>query len=639
MYLESKPSESITSYHKKLQQQEELIRKALQHLSGCCDGAVEDDGQGFNGVDAQFGHELAAKQCLTPKQSFAAWKMLRKYWRQLKKVDVILPKKYVNHYFLSFTDGNTFTLQNLSKGSEYTLEWIGDEDLSCTCEAYQCGNTCGHIEYGLETFPKLLGTLDNVRSVSVMQSEPESILTHGNSDVELLPGIIATNEQAIALDDLMDFATSGKSIHGLLGFAGSGKTLLLQGWLKKLRDSGYDKPIVFTAPTNKAVNVLQSMVDRWQLGIDCITCAKLLALRPKIDFKTGKEYFEKAYGEDSQIDAYSIVVIDEASMVSSADAHHAGLWELLTEEAGMFTKLLFVGDYAQLPPVGEPISKVFLSIPEPSQLTEVKRYQGEIANVATDLRENLSRKSEPFFETAYGDDPSKGFFVLTNKSWQENIIKAFKSEASLSDPNFARCLAWTNKRVAAINDAIRWEIRGKDAPRFVVGERLLATDHHSKKDGWGNVRTLFNTSQEMEVIEAYEGTLQGWQVWFLTVQLFDREGTRIVIPVLHEEDARRFETHQKGIKSEAKAGNTAKWREYYDLHKTFAWVDYAYAMTVHKSQGSTFQNVFVDVPDILKDKQRNTFTWPDGRKELIWERNQLLYVALTRASHRVFIYE
>jgi exodeoxyribonuclease-5 len=35
------------------------------------------------------------------------------------------------------------------------------------------------------------------------------------------------------------------------------------------------------------------------------------------------------------------------------------------------------------------------------------------------------------------------------------------------------------------------------------------------------------------------------------------------------------------------------------LEETFAKVDYAYAMTVHKSQGSTFDHAFVDVPDLL----------------------------------------
>jgi exodeoxyribonuclease-5 len=310
---------------------------------------------------------------------------------------------------------------------------------------------------------------------------------------------------------------------------------------------------------------------------------------------------------------------------------HKGLWEHLIDSAGFFTKLLFVGDYAQLPPVNEAISKVFLEVDEPSNLTQVKRYRGAIAAIATDLRENLSRKPEPYFQTSYTQDGTEGLFVLSHDSWQLNAIKSFQSEKYILDPNYSRCLAWTNKRVNEINSFVRQSIRGNDAARFVEGERLIATDHYFQEH-FGEFETIF-TSQEMEIIEVMEGSQGGFECWYLTVQLFDKAGTQIVIPVLHENDQKAFQDDQRDL------AQSKQWKLFYEQKQQFAWVDYAYAMTVHKSQGSTFHNVFVDVADIIRDKQRNTFTWPDGSKQLIWERNQLLYVALTRASHRVFLYE
>ena len=61
----------------------EQILSALQFLSARCDGAHELDGQGFNGMDSDFGKSLALNADLTPRQAAAALKMLRKYRKQL----------------------------------------------------------------------------------------------------------------------------------------------------------------------------------------------------------------------------------------------------------------------------------------------------------------------------------------------------------------------------------------------------------------------------------------------------------------------------------------------------------------------------------------------------------------------------
>jgi SWI/SNF-related matrix-associated actin-dependent regulator 1 of chromatin subfamily A len=59
------------------------IHTALRTLAGMCDGAVQEDGAGFNKFDAAFGHDLAGRESLSPRQALAARKMLRKYSRQI----------------------------------------------------------------------------------------------------------------------------------------------------------------------------------------------------------------------------------------------------------------------------------------------------------------------------------------------------------------------------------------------------------------------------------------------------------------------------------------------------------------------------------------------------------------------------
>jgi len=629
-----------------LQAQSEIIKSALLYLSGMCDGAHDKDGVGFNGADSEFGHKLAqsaAKWKLSPRQEFEACKMMRKYWRQLKKSDIILPKPYLNHYSLQIESDESAVCTNESKGSSYALIRDGFGDISCECEAFTNGNKCGHVAYAenhwgwiiSESIEQDLKGFESQRDAFTISLEASlsAPSTPCDSTLEILPGIIATNDQAKALDELDGFVRGDNSLHLLSGFAGCGKTLLLQAWIKRLRESGDNRPIVFTAPTNKATEVLRVMVEQWKLGIECITCAKLLGLRPVINQETGKEEFKKNYAEDSRIQEFDIVVVDECSMVASE------LFEYIAEEANLLTKILFVGDWAQLPPVGEPISKAFMDIKTQSHLKEVKRYSGSIAVVAEDLRSNLGRRGEPLIETNYNEDGTKGTFVLTPDSWETNLLKAFRSEKSQLDPNYCRALAWRNKTVESLNEFIRNDIRGKDAPRFVVGERLLATEHYGIKDAVGRPQTLFNTSAEMEVREAMEGSAGEWLVWFLTVQMLDSEGKTYTIPVLHEDEVKRFESHQKKVKQQALKGDRSQWQTYYENRRSFAWVDYAYSMTVHKSQGSTFQNVFVNVPDILVNKTKAQITLPTGENQLIYERNQLLYVALTRASHRIFIFE
>ena len=121
--------------------------------------------------------------------------------------------------------------------------------------------------------------------------------------------------------------------------------------------------------------------------------------------------------------------------------------------------------------------------------------------------------------------------------------------------------------------------------------------------------------------------------------MLDSEGMRYTIPVLHEAELARFEAEQKRVKQSALKGEKHLWDRYFENRKAFAWVDYAYAMTVHKSQGSTFSNVFLDMGDIMADSSKAQVVMPGGDKQLIYERNQLLYVGFTRAADRVFTFE
>jgi hypothetical protein len=67
------------------------VHAQLRYLAARCDGAVAEDGMGYNGLDSAFGKELAARPELSPRQALAARKMLVKYRGQLER----MPESYV----------------------------------------------------------------------------------------------------------------------------------------------------------------------------------------------------------------------------------------------------------------------------------------------------------------------------------------------------------------------------------------------------------------------------------------------------------------------------------------------------------------------------------------------------------------
>jgi superfamily I DNA/RNA helicase len=90
--------------------------------------------------------------------------------------------------------------------------------------------------------------------------------------------------------------------------------------------------------------------------------------------------------------------------------------------------------------------------------------------------------------------------------------------------------------------------------------------------------------------------------------------------VLHESG------HQAMAAQLAFLSRERRWIEFWDLRLRFHGVDYAYCLTIHKSQGSTFLDVFVDLPSMAVNRN-------------VVERNQLCYVAFTRAANRLFLYQ
>ena len=428
--------------------------------------------------------------------------------------------------------------------------------------------------------------------------------------VKTASGITLTSQQQAALEQLHGFLDSPERIFVLEGYAGTGKTTLLQAFISQLKDQNDRRAIVLSAFTNKATKVLNQMVSAWGLDVECLTCCQLLGLRPQIDPETGNQDFIPDSDAENSFGKFALVVVDECSMVNR------NLWELLQTELYAFhltTQILFVGDSAQLPPINEVASQTFLCNANKAQLTEVVRYGSSIGVLAESVRCNLETYRLPAFQTDLNADKTEGTVVLRQSEWTKQLLRAFTSENGQEDSDYVRALAYTNKRVTSLNRQIRSAIFGADVCRFVPGERLIAMGPvFRRKD-----EILMQTSSECWVEEAYEDESSSWRVWRLFVET--DANLEVDVTVLHESEQQRFQTELRRL------AERKQWQDFWQLkQQRFANLNYSYALTIHKSQGSTFQNVFVDLPNLMGNRN-------------IRERNQLLYVAVTRAAQRLFI--
>jgi hypothetical protein len=554
---------------------------------------------------------------------------------RLKKAGFAYPSKgeYIDRLQVVPLLAGGWMVVNLSKGTEYQVSARGFA-LDCTCDQFGVG-FCKHRdavdEYrkqnnlptheqphqATEGEDRAVGgrSQDVARVVPrLVRREPEHDRRIPEAGLpELLPGFIPTADQWAAIEDLKDWWLTDVPFFRLAGYAGTGKTTIVHAFIQWVRDGNPATSIAFTAPTNKAVKVLDRTMQRWGLDLEAMTCAKLFAIREKK--VEGKQVFERDRNADPAIDIFDLVVVDECSMVS------ADLWDYFVEESSPLLpkqhRFILMGDPAQLPPVGEGESVTFTYPCPGAELTEVKRYGGAILALAADIRQNLDRPTLPVVTT--DTDGNAGVWSLPRPDWEATMLAAFASESYANDPNYCRALAWRNKRVDYLNAKVRQTL--DRVGEWEVGERVIA------KEPYVVERTvMIANSEEGEVLDVRSGTCGEWDVWWLSIR---REiGFEVTVPVLQRRQMAQFDAHLDDLRK------AKKWGQFWSTRERFAWIAYAYALTVHKSQGSTFTHGFVDLADIAGDRSRHRRS-RDGLE--VYERNQLAYVALTRFEKRVFV--
>ncbi len=431
-------------------------------------------------------------------------------------------------------------------------------------------------------------------------------------------------QQIDALNEMDRFMKSNETSMTLSGYAGTGKTSLMEMIAKKGQKQ--NRPVMFCATTNKAAAVLNDRVSK--AGFKASTLNKVFGINVEVD--SSKAYNARNLVnvlKDVDIMPGTTIIIDEASMINEEN------YKILNDIAKEHRlKIIYVGDEAQLAPVNEDkISKVFRNGEgKVIRLTQVERTDDNaILKEATAIR-----NGEPLSKVSSFNSKGEGVAYISPQHQEaineviDKYVKGLKQ-----NPNYFRILAYTNKAVTAYNNQVR-ELLGYDSPIPHVGEPM--TGYANWGYEWRTKSYRFINSESYKVTQVGRPT---------TVQTRLDNGTPVVmqaVPITLEDSLGNIDTfnfmdiknnaqnrqsamilvnEKKRLWNEARRayGREAKAAVYAKINAIDSFlfvndniedsshnllqaktIDFGYALTIHKSQGSTFTHVLMDDVDVSR---------------------------------------
>jgi hypothetical protein len=460
-----------------------------------------------------------------------------------------------------------------------------------------------------------------------------------------------TPSQHSAFYQFEEFINSNDRIFILKGSAGTGKTTLLKAFVDSLNDKGWK--CVLMAPTGRASFILGEKTGHSAATIHRTIYRIEEGLK---DDGSGQLVFGLGHNEDSLNN--TIYFVDEASMVSDlfseSDMFKFGSGYLLRDVMDYCgsRKVVFVGDYAQLPPVGQAFSPA-MSAEYLHETYHASCREAMLKEVVRQVEDSFVYKNATFVRDAIESSRYNEFAIKDGEDVKksEALIEDYKNITHGSIDQSAIVISYTNKQVLDYNLAIRKYIFQTNQERLVPGDLLIVSQnnyHYSEELYNGTIvrvlscgsdtmlekRTVrFNTSKkdaygetvvakkELSFRKAMIETASHNQVNCLILDCFitdalgspDKEWNQALIV----DFSNRMRQEGIAIGSEEYCGRM-KTDPY--LHALIC--KYGYAITCHKAQGGEWEKVFVDMDKIGGKQNNDYFRWA--------------YTAITRSSKNLW---
>ena len=464
-----------------------------------------------------------------------------------------------------------------------------------------------------------------------------------------------TDDQKKAIDGIIDFIATpfnpANYIVGLTGAGGTGKTFITKYIINHCKYS--NSVIKCTSPTHKACRVFSNAIG----GKDVDTIQSTFGLRLDLkleDFDPSNPQFNPM--SKPKIDNVKLLIIDESSMLPTK------LVTFICNECKDHNiKILFIGDSFQLSPVNETKSIAFDRCSVVYSLNQIVRQKASnpVGILLDLLRDDIKNKSYSFLEYINKNigiinynDIGEGFSICNTQNFKQLIDNSFSNEEYTRNIDMYRIIAYTNNCVTSWNNYIRNSII-KDSEKNIITKNDLIMSYETIVNEF--LETVINNSEDYIIndIVDYVDDQYGFKGFLIKFQLVN--GGRITRPlfVLDHRDKFTIQLYHKTItdlvniaKSSTRGVRVSKWKDYYNLKKKYLLatnivnkygkilhsrdLDYGFAITAHKSQGSTYDTVFVDINDMVYDKNGHPYSNLD---ELL----RRLYVACSRAQKELIL--
>ncbi len=447
-----------------------------------------------------------------------------------------------------------------------------------------------------------------------------------------------TDGQRVLLHKLSEFILGNNldNIFVIKGYAGTGKTTIVRSLVKSMPAVG--GKTVLLAPTGRAAKVLSNYTEK-----------QAFTIHKKIYYRRPNDDGGFAFTLQQNLHTDTVFIIDEASMISSSGGLSGGMFaggSLLDDLVsyvfnGTNCKLIFIGDTAQLPPVGLDVSPAldfeFLKASysfkvDWYELTEVVRQteQSGILTNATIIRNQIKN-----------DKQAKPNFVLNNfkdvvRLGGDELEDALNSAYNKYGAEDTMVICRSNKRANIFNHQIRTRIRWQE-DELSTGDYMMVVKNNyfwlkdESKAGFianGDIIKLTSVGKIQE--------MHGFKFAAVRMKMIDYPDepeleTRLLLdtimsdsPSLSQEDNKRLYTSVSADYADIADRRMRLKKVKEDGFFNALQVKFAYAVTCHKAQGGQWDCVFVE-QGYLTDEMINT------------EYMRWLYTAVSRAKTKLYL--
>ena len=512
--------------------------------------------------------------------------------------------------------------------------------------------------------------LDEVEEVEKEEKEETPLTEHQS---EVVNGLLTKISEIMANSMIMTNTPAGRMAL-FEGAAGTGKTFTMSYVLKTLSKK---YKLAMCSPTHEALSVIRQTLttaginfaespDEYGYGGNNIiikTIASYLNIKMRRDLENGTESFEEdRNGVTLNCD---ILCIDECSMISKE------LIQMMIKKLGIqFKMVLFIGDEPQLPSPsdGEEGNGLF-QLPFKYSLTQVVRQKegSSLLNVAWWIRSFILAKNTVYMPSQLLTEQLHNNFDIFLTRDQNEFINSYLNNTSTSK----YIGTYTNNLTDEYNLYIRnlavmgyqnlnYEVYPfrlsldtidetdieksnrtyitqdpSEYQEFFVGEYLKAAEINQRNNKVyhqnGDIFRIQDLTLREHIVTIetpgtglYEQASRqeySLKYWCIT----DTDG-KIVNVVRREDQLLHKELISKLYQEAQRTTGKRRFYKYMSFKEKFTKVNYLFASTLHKLQGKTCEDLYLDVRDLDKYYRNQPLTV-----------YKLIYVALTRPTSRIHI--